>query len=47
MSDGFVKCKAIIRDLNNRGLGSIYDRCLFKIYPFFNTTYIEKALKRD
>ena len=37
VSDGFVKSNAVIRDLKPVGMAALLDRCLFRIYPSFNT----------
>ena len=37
MCDGFTSKTVCIREVSNSNTSSIYDRCLFRIYPNFST----------
>ncbi|EWS73528.1 inositol-triphosphate type 1 protein (macronuclear) [Tetrahymena thermophila SB210] len=47
MSDGFVKNQAYIKDLSFDGSGSVFDRCLFKVYPSFKSKYLRELLEKS
>ncbi|KAL4438749.1 hypothetical protein ABPG74_013422 [Tetrahymena malaccensis] len=47
MSDGFVKNQAYIKDLSFDGSGSVFDRCLFKVYPSFKSKYLRELIEKS
>lgn len=44
ISDGYTNKVVSLKYLNYTEDGSIYDRCIFRIYPAFSSTCIEKIL---
>lgn len=44
-SDGFFKTKVMIKNLNFPGCGDLFDRCLFRIYPSFQSSKIVQIVE--
>ncbi|EGR27577.1 MIR domain protein [Ichthyophthirius multifiliis] len=45
ISDGFIKTKVYVKNLDYDGNRQLFDRCIFRVYPAFNQPYQNLLLK--